>query len=732
MRWISGLFVALCASIIPGANAQAIHGRDGINLPPPPEVKASPVTDTYFGTKIIDNYRWLEDAKSSETRAFINEENTYTQRYFNQARIRPQVVDELTALEQVSRWTIPIQRGDDLFFMKRLAGESQAAIYVRHGWAGPASTSKDQRLVDPARFSRDPNTSVNLLDVSRDGSLVAYEVRQGGADETTIHVFNVKTGKALFDALPSGLYWSVCFTPDGKGLYYARANRQGTLVYEHTLGTFTQQQDELIFGHQFRGEDLGPNDLIFANVTDDSRYLVIKIDRGVPARRVDIVFRDLTKPGSYFEILTWGIDSRFSAIYARGAWYVKTDYKAPNGCILKADPGIMPDVWQVIVPHGPDAIQDFSIVGNKLYVQRLKDVKPETSVYTLDGKSAGNIAYDGIGSASPVVGRTTDRYGFYGFESFITPRAIYRLDTVTGKRELFAQPKIPFDSSQYELKQVFYKSKDGTRIPMFIAGRKGLKQDGSERLLMTGYGGFNLSITPVWNPAYAWWLAQGGWFALPNLRGGGEYGEQWHEQGMFVKKQNVFDDFFAAAEYLIANKYTSPQHFAITGRSNGGLLMGAAITQRPDLFSAVVCGYPLLDMLRYQKFEQGSHWITEYGSSENEDQFEYLLKYSPYQNVKPGTAYPAVLFFTGDDDTRVDPLHARKMTALLQSASSGGRPILLHYSLSGGHSSGVGVEQQVQDDADQFTFLWTETEQPGLQKQFPAGAGRTPPKAVLK
>jgi len=713
---ISRLCVLLCAGTVAFASAQAIHGRGGITLPPPPEVKTLPVTDNYFRKKIVDNYRWLEDAKSPETRAFINQENTYTQRYLDQARIRPQLVDNLTALEQVSKWTIPIQRGDDYFFMKRLAGEGQSSIYVRHGWAGPSSTSKDQRLIDPAQFSRDPNTSVHLLDVSRDGTLLAYEVRQGGADEATIHVFNVKTGKTLFDTLPSGLYWSVCFTPDGKGLYYARATRQGTLLNEHILGTFTGQRDKLLFGHKFRGEDLGPNDLIFAYVTDDDRYLVVEIDRGVPARRVDIVFRDLTKPDSYFEVLTWGIDSRFSAIYAKGAWYVMTDYNAPNGCILRADPGIMPDVWKVIVPQGPDAIQNFSIVGNKLYVQRLKDVKPETSVYTLDGKPAGGIAYDGIGSASAVMGRTTDRYGFYSFESFIMPPTIYRLDTVTGKRDLFAQPKIPFDPSQYDLKQVFFKSKDGTRIPMFIAGKKSLKQDGAERLLMTGYGGFDLSITPTWNPAYAWWLAQGGWFALPNLRGGGEYGEQWHQQAMFAKKQNVFDDFFAAAEYLIANKYTSPQHFAITGRSNGGLLMGAAITQRPDLFSAVVCGYPLLDMLRYQKFEQGSHWITEYGSADNEDQFPYLLKYSPYQNVKPGTPYPAVMFFTGDSDTRVDPLHARKMTALLQSASSSGRPILLHYSLAGGHSSGVGVEQQIQDDADQLTFLWTETGQPAAHK----------------
>jgi len=298
----------------------------------------------------------------------------------------------------------------------------------------------------------------------------------------------------------------------------------------------------------------------------------------------------------------------------------------------------------------------------------------------------------------------------------IQPPTLYRLDTMTGKRDIFAQTKTAFDTSQYELKQVFFKSKDGTQVPMFIAGKKGLKRDGTERLLMTGYGGFNISETPNWNPAWGWWLEQGGWFALPNLRGGGEYGESWHEQGMFEKKQNVFDDWFAAAEYLIANKYTSATHFAISGRSNGGLLMGASITQRPELFSAVWCGYPLLDMLRYQKFLVGSYWKTEYGSSENDKQFSYLLKYSPYHNVKAGTAYPAVMFFTGDNDTRVDPLHVRKMTALMQAASTGGRPILLHYSLSGGHSAGVGVEQQIQDDADQLSFLWTESGQPVSRK----------------
>lgn len=719
MRYFPACGVAFALSLVglgavglnAAGQAQTIHGRDGITLPSPPAVEAEPVSDDYFGTKIPDSYRWLEDSKTPETRAFIDAQNAYTSRYFKQAHIRSSVVDDLDALEHVSRWSMPIERNGTYFFLKRLADEEQASIYVRHGWPAPGSANKDQRLVDPAVLSRDPNTSVSLAAVSRDGGLLAYGVRQGGADETTLRVINVKIGKTLEDELPAGLYRSVNFTPDGTALFYTRQNRQGTLLYEHVLGT-RNSRDTLIFGNEFHGELLGNIDLFYATLTDDWRYLVVTINRGVPAKRVDIVYRDLTKPNSTFEILVLGIDSRFSAIRANNAWYVKTDYHAPNGAIFKADPGIMPDVWTSIVPEGPDVIEDFSIVGGKIYVNRLKDVKSEITAYTLAGKPAGNVAFEAIGTASHIQGKTTDRYGFVSFESFIQPPTLYRIDTTTGKRDIFAQPKIPFDSSQYELKQVFYKSKDGTRVPMYVAGKKGLKQDGTERLLMTGYGGFDLSLTPTWSPEYAWWLSQGGWFALPNLRGGGEYGEHWHEQAMFEHKQNVFDDWFAAAEYLIANKYTSPGHFAIIGRSNGGLLMGASITQHPELFSAVLCGYPLLDMLRYQKFLQGPQWTTEYGSSDKEKQFPYLLKYSPYHNVKAGTAYPAVMFFTGDSDTRVDPLHARKMTPLLQAASSSGRPILLHYSLAGGHSAGISVEQQIQDHADELTFLWTETGQP--------------------
>ena len=708
------LLVPLVLAVMPAIlHAQSasmpIHGGDRIALPAPPATEAIPVTDDYFGAKVVDNYRWLEDSQSPETRDFLDKQIAYTDRYLKQAKVRPQLADDLDALIHVTSWSTPIQRGDSYFFQKRLSSEEQASIYVRHGWGSTAAPAKDVRLVDPASLSRDPNTSVSLLGVSHNGALLAYGLRQGGADEEEIHFLDLKTNKPLEDILPASRYFGLDFAPDLSGVFYSRFTpKKGSLLYLHKLGT-RNSEDKLLFGREFHGEELGELDLISAGVTDDGHYLVVDISRGVPAKREDIVFRDLTKPESPFDILVWGFESRFSALYAHGEWLVQTDYQAPKGRILKASPGIAPEAWPTIVPEGADVIDGSNIVGNKIFVHRLHDVISQTSIYTLQGKSAGTIQYTGIGSASDLSGEITDRYGFFSFQSFIQPPTIYRYDTQTGKQDIFAQPNTPFDSTQYELKQSFYKSKDGTRIPIFIAGKKGLKMDGSERLLMTGYGGFNLSETPTWNPLWAEWLQQGGYFALPNMRGGGEYGESWHQAGMFEKKQNVFDDFYAAAEYLIANKYTTSAHFAISGRSNGGLLMGAAMTQRPDLFGAIWCGYPLLDMLRYQNFLVGRFWTTEYGSAENKKDFDWLKVYSPYQNVHPNTAYPAIMFFTGDSDTRVDPLHARKMTPLMQAASSSGRPILLHYSLKGGHSAGVAAAQLIDDYADQLAFLWTET-----------------------
>lgn len=697
------LFLPLINLTNAQSNSVAIHGGQGIHLPPAPTTTAHPVTDDYFGTEITDNYRWLEDAQSPQTREYLRLQNEYTAKYLEQVKTRPKMVKELTALHRVDSWGIPVKYGNRYFYTKRLADENQASIYTRLGWEG-----KEERLIDATRLSSDQNTSVGIQSISEDGNLLVYGVRQGGADEQEIHILNVETRQELPDRLPSHRYFGVSLSPGNRGLYYARFTHQGTLVFFHPFGS-PMDDDKLIFGKEYQGQSLGEMELIGVNVTDNGHFLTISISHGVPAKRQDILIKDLRLQDSPVVPLVYGIEARFTPYDVGDEFFLLTDYQAPKGRIVKVAPGSEPESWSTIVSEGKDVIQSANVVGNKLFVLRLKDVTSETTIYSLAGKPLAHLEYPGIGSASTMTGRSEDREGFYTFQSFIMPPTIYRYDTVTGKQDTFASVKAPFDSNQYELKQVFYPSKDGTQIPMFIAGKKGLKRDGSTRLLMTGYGGFNVSMTPFWDPEYAWWMEQGGWFALPDLRGGGEYGEDWHKLAMFEKKQNVFDDWFAAAEYLISNHYTVREHFAIRGRSNGGLLMGASMTQRPELFAAIWCGYPLLDMLRYQKFLFGRLWTTEYGSSENEKDFAYLVKYSPYQNVKLEKNYPAIMFFTGDNDTRVDPLHARKMTPLMQAASSSGRPILLHYSLKGGHSAGVSISQLIEDETDEMAFLWTET-----------------------
>jgi prolyl oligopeptidase len=683
--------------------AQTIRGGNGVTLPPPPPTPTHAVSDAYQGTQIEDRYRWLEDAKSPQTRAWIGEQNKYTQQYLSQLTNRPEIIRQLTELERVDEYFTPTLRGGKYFFRKRLAGENQASIYVRDGWKGT-----DRRLIDATKLSSDQNTSVGMDDISKDGNLLVYSVRRGGADEESVHVIQVREHKELPDVLPSARYESVSLGPGDKGIYYSVFTHQGTDVYFHRFGTAVES-DSKIFGGEYHGEKLGEIDLVDSSVSENDHYLLLNISHGVPATRNDILVKDLRQPGSDFVPLVYGIEAQTQALNIGDRFFLQTDYQAANKRIVEAAPGGKPQDWKTIIPEGKDVIDEATIVGGKLFVTRLHDVKTETAIYTLDGRSIGSIHYPGIGSSSGVLGLASQNEGFYSFDSFIQPPTIFRYDTRSGKSDVFATPKVPFDPAQYEITQVFYTSKDGARVPMFIAGKKGLERNGQARLLMTGYGGFDLAMLPEWNPEYSWWMEQGGFFALPNLRGGDEYGEPWHKAAMFEHKQNVFDDFFAAAEYLIANHYTVPEHFAIRGRSNGGLLMGAAMTQRPELFGAIWCGYPLLDMLRYQKFEMGPLWTTEYGSAEKAKDLAYLLKYSPYQNVKPGRKYPAIMFFTGDSDTRVDPLHARKMTALMQAGSGGDRPILLHYSVEGGHSAGVSLTQLIADQADELAFLWNET-----------------------
>lgn len=699
---VLGMGVVVIAGLM--ASETGIRGGNGVTLPAPPATEAKPVTDNVNGTSITDPYRWLEDGKSPETRAWIASQMKYTDEYLAQVKIRPEIAKRVKELVRVESFSIPVERQGTYFFNKRLPDENQASIYMRKGLHG-----SEERLVDATKLSADQNSSVHIADISKTGDLLAYAVREGGADEQIVHLLDLNKKQDLPDVLPRARYSQISIAPDKRGLYYGRLDPSGSLIYYHKLGT-PAESDQLIFGKEFNGEKFGQMQLIGARITENERYLLIEVYHGVPATRVDVYAKDLRTPDAAIRPVIHGIDNRFAVENHGDDLYALTDHKAENYRVVRVniqDPSA--DKWQTVVPEGKDVISGISVVGGKLFVTGLHDVVTQTRIYSLDGKQLGELQYPTLGSASGVYGLDDSSNAFYTFESFIIPPAIYHYDVKTGKTEVFAKPQVPFPSEQYQVKQVFYTSKDGTRVPMFISSKKGVKADGNAPALMHAYGGFNISLTAMWNPEYAWWMEQGGFYAQPNLRGGGEYGENWHKGGMFEKKQNVFDDFFGAAEYLIANKYTAPERLAIRGRSNGGLLMGAAMTQRPDLFGAIWCGYPLLDMLRYQNFLVGRWWTTEYGSAENAQQFPYLLKYSPYQQVKAGTKYPAIMFNTGDSDTRVDPLHARKMTALMQADAGSNRPIILHYELKAGHSAGVSITQLVSDTADELAFLWNET-----------------------
>ena len=702
----------LCSfGLAAAAQTVAVHGDNGVKLGEPPAVVVTPVTDTVGGHQVTDQYRWLEDQQAPDTRAYIAAETAYTDSYFDQLKpLRDRITARLIQLERVDSVGMPEERGGRYFYSKRLAAENQASIYMREGLNAP-----EVRLVDASGLSSDANTSVSIADISSDGKLLVYSERRGGADEGTIHFLDVDSRKTVADVLPLARYMGFGIGDGGKTLFYAKTLKNGGGgIFQHAMGS-DPASDKQIFGGSYKGEALGPLDLIGCYVSENGHWLVVNVSHGVPAMREDILLRDLRKPGGTFEPLVYGVNSRFSMQMAGDAMFLQTDYNAPNGRVLRAhfgDPTTKS--FPVVIPEGKSVIDAVSIAGGKMFVGRLADVKSETTIYTLDGKQTGTLTYPTIGAGSVVYGREQSRIGFYRFSSFTVPGTIYSYDLATGKSAVWNRPRVPFDSDRYEVRQVFYTSRDGTRVPMFVAGRRGLKMDGKAPVLMTGYGGFNLSELPAFNPEYAWWMEQGGFFALPNMRGGGEYGETWHKAGMFEHKQNVFDDWFGAAEYLLAHHYTTRERLAITGRSNGGLLMGAAMTQRPDLYGAILCGYPLLDMTRYQKFLVGRWWTTEYGSVENAGQADYILKYSPYQNVRPGVKYPAIMFLTGDSDTRVAPLHARKMAALMQATEmaepeADRRPILLHYDVKAGHSAGVSVDQLVKDTTDQLTFLWNET-----------------------
>jgi prolyl oligopeptidase len=687
-RTLAILLTAAFAGTVAPLTAQAQEGKG------PPPTKRGAVVDTLHGVAIPDPYRWLEDQDAPETRKWIAAQNAYTESLLEQVPGRAELKERLTELLEVDVVGTPIARNGRYFFSKRLKDQDLFIIYMREGLDG-----EDQVLIDPHPMSEDHRTSVNLLGVSNDGELLVYGIRQGGQDEVEVRFFDVDERRDLPDRLERGRYFGISLMPDNEGFYYTHFTFVGSRVYYHEFGT-DPANDEAIFG-----EGYGPDKIIGAGLSDDGRYLGLVVLHGSAGTKTEIYYKDLQKDGP-IETLVNDIDARFIPEIAGDYILLQTNWDAPNGRVLRVDvENPARENWVEIIPEREAPIQGMSTVGGKIFVQYLDNVIPRVEIFDVDGSSEGEIAFETIGSVSGVGGRWDSNEAFFSYSSFAVPPTIYRYDVATGERHVWSKLDVPIDADDIEVKQVWYQSKDGTKIPMFIVHKKDLQLSGDNPTYLTGYGGFDVSRTPGFSATAVFAVEQGMVYALPNLRGGGEFGEAWHRAGMFENKQNVFDDFIAAAEWLIDNGYTNTDRLAIAGGSNGGLLVGAAVTQRPDLFGAVICTYPLLDMLRYHKFLVARFWVSEYGSADNPDQFDYIYKYSPYQNVKPGTEYPAVLFITGDSDTRVAPLHARKMTALMQSATGSDRPILLKYDTKSGHSGGTPVAQQIEDQTDIFAFL---------------------------
>ncbi len=684
-------------------SAARLPAQSSLPLKPPP-TRADSVKEIIHGVEVVDPYRWLEDQWSPETRAWIQSQNDYTRSILDKLPTRDLLKKRLAELMKVDVINVPLARSGRYFFTKRLANQDLPVIYMRRGLRG-----KDEVLIDPHPLSPDHTTSVTLLDVSRDGSLLAYGIREGGEDEISVHLFDVDARKDLPDQLPKARYFGISLTPDGRGFYYSRHGAQGSRIFFHELGSDPAADKQLF------GEGYGPGKIIFSSLSDDGRHLLITVLYGAAASKTELYIKDIAAGGPIVPIVN-DIDARFVGELGGDRLFLQTNWKAPNGRILAVDlKNLSREQWREVIPETDAVLQSFSAAGGKLVVNYLKNVRSAVKVFEPDGRFVRDIEFATLGSVSGVRGRWQSPEAFFSFSSFYVPTTIYRYDVAVGRREVWARQNVPIDSDRFQVEQVWFESKDGTKVPMFVVHQKGIRLDGSNPTLLTGYGGFDISLTPRFSPRAATWVEGGGVFAVANLRGGGEFGEAWHRAGMLANKQNVFDDFISAAEWLIRKGYTRASRLAISGGSNGGLLVGAALTQRPELFQAVVCRYPLLDMVRYHKFLVARFWVPEYGSSEDPEQFKYLYAYSPYHHVRPGTKYPAVLFITGDSDTRVAPLHARKMAALLQATTGSDRPILLSYDTKSGHSGGRPVSQQIDELADELGFLfWQLGVQPEL------------------
>jgi prolyl oligopeptidase len=692
-------------------------GARGDKLSYPPSRKSDQV-DTLHGVKIADPFRWLEEGESAETRAWIEAQNKVTFAFLQGIPERKRIQERITELWNYERYGVPFKEGGRYFYTRNDGLQNQSVLYVAE-----TLDAEPRVLLDPNKLSEDGTVALATYAISDDGKHIAYGLASAGSDWMEFRVRSIDTGDDLKDHLRWVKFSGASWAKDGSGFFYSRYDepKGGKLaeanyfhkLYFHRLGT-PQSEDILIYERKDEPEwGFG------GGVTDDGRYLVVHVWQGTH-RENRIFYKDLQDKEAKVVELIAEADSSYSFIDNDGpVFWFYTELDAPRGKVISIDTR-SPDRknWKTVIPQSKDTLQGVNLVGGKFFADYLKDAHSFVKVFDLEGKHVRDVDLPGIGSAWGFGGKREDKETFYAFTGFTTPTTIYRYDVETGQSEVFREPKVQFDPDLYETKQVFFTSKDGTRVPMFITHKKGIALDGNNPTLLYGYGGFGASETPYFSVINLVWMEMGGVYAVPNLRGGGEYGKDWHDAGRLENKQNVFDDFIAAAEWLIDNKYTRPAKLAINGGSNGGLLVGAAMTQRPELFGAAIPEVGVLDMLRFHKFTIGWAWVSDYGSPDDPQQFKTLLAYSPLHNLKTGTKYPPTLITTGDHDDRVVPAHSFKFAAALQEAHAGDAPVLIRIETKAGHGAGKPISKIIEERADVFGFLLRV-----LDMRLPSGFG---------
>jgi len=708
------LAMAACRSAGPqgsftAASPKATNAKSAPRIPVQyPTAPQGERVDDYHGTPVADPYRWLEDLDSPETKAWVGAENKATAEYLEKIPFRGQIRSRLTEIWNYERYGVPQQEGDNLYFTKNDGLQSQAVLYVQ-----PAKGGEPQVLLDPNKLSEDGTTALAGTYFSPSHRYLAYATSSGGSDWHKIRVIDLKTRKTLSDEINwvkvSGAAWAK------DGFYYSRydapkpsENRLAGMnqfhkVYYHKLGS-KQTQDKLVY--EDRRMPLG---FRYISTTDDEQFAVLHLTNGKAAGN-RLLVRDFTNPrqAAKFTSLVTSYSYNNSVVgTTSGKLLVRTNYKAPRYRLVLVDPK-RPQAanWKNVLPEAPDKLESVQQVGGRLVAGYLKDASSTVKVYDEQGQFLHDVELPALGTVTGFEGHRTSKVVYYAFTSFTYPTTIYKYDLTTNTSTVYQAPKSVVNPTDYVTTQVFYASKDGTKIPMFVVHKKGVKLNGQAPTYLYGYGGFNISLTPSFSVGRMLWLENGGILAVANLRGGGEYGEEWHQAGMMLRKQQVFDDFVAAAEYLSIQGYTNPAHLAIAGGSNGGLLVGATMTQRPDVARVALPAVGVLDMLRYQKFTIGWNWVPEYGTSDNYNQFQNLYKFSPLHNLKPGTSYPATLITTADHDDRVVPAHSFKFAAALQAADAGPNPQLIRVDTNAGHGAGKSTTLQIEEWTDVWAFAY--------------------------